>query len=115
MQSGCKSGICGLSVSAFGNSVSMPIAALGLSGHCNGYRATVAVICNSGQRFPIGGPLPPFHIDRFLHLHQFYTFIHIHAFYDRTVTAQYVAIVLNLGIMRERAKSVKVANSFNST
>ena len=24
----------------------MPIAALGLSGHCNGYRATVAVICN---------------------------------------------------------------------
>ena len=34
------------SASAFGNSVSMPIAALGLSGHCNGYRATVAVICN---------------------------------------------------------------------
>ena len=33
--------------SAFGNSVSMPIAALGLSGHCNGYRATVAVICNN--------------------------------------------------------------------
>jgi hypothetical protein len=25
----------------------MPIAALGLSGHCNGYRATVAVICNN--------------------------------------------------------------------
>jgi hypothetical protein len=69
----------------------------------------------SGRRFPIGGPLPPFHIDRFLHLHQFYTFIHIHAFYDRTVTAQYVAIVLNLGTMRERAKLVKVANSFTST
>ena len=25
----------------------MPIAALGLSGHCNGYQATVAVICNT--------------------------------------------------------------------
>ena len=25
----------------------MPIVALGLSGHCNGYWATVAVICNS--------------------------------------------------------------------
>ena len=25
----------------------MPIAVLGLSGHCNGYWATVAVICNS--------------------------------------------------------------------
>ena len=25
----------------------MPIVALGLSGHCNGYRATVAVICNT--------------------------------------------------------------------
>ena len=46
MQSRCKGGICGHSVSAFGNSVSMPIAALGLSGHCNGYQATVAVICN---------------------------------------------------------------------
>jgi hypothetical protein len=46
LQSGCKGGICGHSASAFGNSVSMPIAALGLSGHCNGYRATVAVICN---------------------------------------------------------------------
>ena len=32
--------------SVFGNSVSMPIVALGLSGHCNSYRATVAVICN---------------------------------------------------------------------
>ena len=51
MQSGCKSGICGHSASAFGNSVSMPIAALGLSGHCNGYRATVAVICNSGVSY----------------------------------------------------------------
>ena len=47
MQSECKGGICGHSASAFGNSVSMPIAALGLSGYCNGYRATVAVICNS--------------------------------------------------------------------
>jgi hypothetical protein len=46
LQSGCKSGICGHSASVFGNSVSMPIAVLGLSGHCNGYRATVAVICN---------------------------------------------------------------------
>ena len=46
MQSGCKGGICGHSASAFGNSVSMPIVALGLSGHCNGYRATVAMICN---------------------------------------------------------------------
>jgi hypothetical protein len=26
--------------------VSMPIAALGLSDYCNGYRATVAMICN---------------------------------------------------------------------
>jgi hypothetical protein len=33
-------------VSAFGNSVSMPIVVLGLSGHCNGYWATIAVICN---------------------------------------------------------------------
>jgi hypothetical protein len=46
LQSGCKGGICGHSASAFGNSVSMLIAALGLSGYCNGYRATVAVICN---------------------------------------------------------------------
>ena len=46
MQSGCKGNICGHSASAFSNSVSMPIAALGLSGHCNGYRATVAMICN---------------------------------------------------------------------
>ena len=50
MQSGCKSGICGHSASAFGNLVSMPIAALGLSGHCNGYRATVAVICNRYEK-----------------------------------------------------------------
>jgi hypothetical protein len=27
----------------------MPIAALGLSGHCNGYRATVAMICNRNE------------------------------------------------------------------
>jgi hypothetical protein len=40
-------GICGHLASAFGNLVSMPIAALGLSGHCNGYRATVAVIYNN--------------------------------------------------------------------
>ena len=46
LQSGCKGGICGHSASTFGNSVSMPIAALSLSGHYNGYRATVAVICN---------------------------------------------------------------------
>ena len=49
MQSGYKSGICGHSASVFGNSVSMPIAALGLLGYCNGYRATVAVICNNLQ------------------------------------------------------------------
>ena len=49
MQSGCKGGICGHSASAFGKLVSMPIAALGLSGHCNGYRATVAVICNNNH------------------------------------------------------------------
>jgi hypothetical protein len=47
LQSGCKGGICRHSASAFGNLVSMPIAALGLSGHCNGYQATVAVICNT--------------------------------------------------------------------
>ena len=35
------------SVSVFGNSVSMLIAALGLSGHSNGYRATVAVARNN--------------------------------------------------------------------
>ena len=29
----------------------MPIAVLGLSGHCNGYRATVAVICNSPHSY----------------------------------------------------------------
>jgi hypothetical protein len=52
LQSGCKSGICGHSASAFGNSVSMPIAALGLLGHCNGYRATVAVICNT-KKWPL--------------------------------------------------------------
>ena len=46
LQSGCKGGICRHSASAFGNLVSMPIVVLGLSGHCNGYRATVAVICN---------------------------------------------------------------------
>ena len=37
----------GLSASAFSNSVSMLIAVLGLSGHCNSCRATGAVICNS--------------------------------------------------------------------
>jgi hypothetical protein len=40
----------GLSASAFGNSVSMLIAVLGLSGHCNGYQATGPVICNSRGR-----------------------------------------------------------------
>ena len=35
------------SASIFGNSVSMLIAALGLSGHSNGYRATVAVARNN--------------------------------------------------------------------
>jgi hypothetical protein len=52
LQSGCKGSICGHSASALGNLVSMPIAALGLSGHCNGYRATVAVICNTKNTEP---------------------------------------------------------------
>jgi hypothetical protein len=38
--------VLGYSASVFGNSVSMLIATLGLSGHSNGYRATVAVIRN---------------------------------------------------------------------
>ena len=33
----------------------MPIAALGLAGHCNGYRATVAVICNRMRSDRSGG------------------------------------------------------------
>jgi hypothetical protein len=33
------------------HSVSIPIVALSLSGHCNGYRATVAVICNTEAEF----------------------------------------------------------------
>ena len=36
------------SVSAFSNLVSIPIVALGLSGHYNSYQATIAVICNKG-------------------------------------------------------------------
>jgi len=39
--------VLGYSVSVFGNSVSMLIAMLGLSGHSNGYQATVAVIRNT--------------------------------------------------------------------
>jgi hypothetical protein len=39
--------VLGYSVSVFGNSVSMLIATLGLSGYSNGYWATVAVIRNS--------------------------------------------------------------------
>jgi hypothetical protein len=38
--------ILSYSASIFGNSVSMLIAILGLSGHNNRYQATVAVICN---------------------------------------------------------------------
>jgi hypothetical protein len=38
--------VLGYSVSVFGNLVSMLIATLGLSGHSNGYRATVAIIRN---------------------------------------------------------------------
>jgi hypothetical protein len=39
--------VLGYSVSIFGNLVSILIATLGLSSYSNGYRATVAVICNS--------------------------------------------------------------------
>ena len=42
--------VLGYSASVFGNLVSMLIAMLGLSGHSNGYRATVAVARNSGKR-----------------------------------------------------------------
>ena len=38
--------ILGYSASVFGNSVSMLIATLGLSGHSNGYQATVAMARN---------------------------------------------------------------------
>jgi hypothetical protein len=45
--------ILGYSASIFGNSVCMLIATLGLSGHSNGYQATVAVICNTwAERTP---------------------------------------------------------------
>ena len=39
--------VLGYSASVFGNSASMLIAMLGLSGHNNGYRTTVAVARNS--------------------------------------------------------------------
>ena len=39
--------VLGYLVSVFGNSVSMLIAMLGLSGHSNGYRATVAMARNT--------------------------------------------------------------------
>jgi hypothetical protein len=39
--------VLGYLASVFGNSVSMLIATLGLSGYSNGYRATVAVIRNN--------------------------------------------------------------------
>jgi hypothetical protein len=42
--------VLGYSASVFGNSVSMLIATLGLSGHSNEYRATVAVIRNNRGR-----------------------------------------------------------------
>jgi hypothetical protein len=38
--------VLGYLASVFGNSVSMLIAMLGLSGNSNGYWATIAVICN---------------------------------------------------------------------
>ena len=47
MQSGCEGSICRHLASAFGNSISIPIAALGLLGHYNDYWATVAVVCNN--------------------------------------------------------------------
>jgi hypothetical protein len=53
LQSRCKGSICEHPVSAFGNSVSIPIVVLGLLGHCNGYRATVTVICNRYQNSEI--------------------------------------------------------------
>ena len=40
----------GYSVSVFSNSASMLIAMLGLSGHSNGYRATVTMARNNGVR-----------------------------------------------------------------
>jgi hypothetical protein len=39
--------VLGYSASVFGNSVSMLIAALGLSGHSNGYQATVTIARNN--------------------------------------------------------------------
>jgi hypothetical protein len=41
--------ILGYSASVFSNSVSMLIAMLGLSGHSNGYRTTVAVARNNKE------------------------------------------------------------------
>ena len=42
-----QGGFCRYLASAFSNLVSIPIVALGLSGHCNGYRATVSMIYNT--------------------------------------------------------------------
>jgi hypothetical protein len=42
--------VLGYSASVFGNLVSMLIATLGLSGHSNGYQATVAVIRNRNRK-----------------------------------------------------------------
>src|SRR5580692_9379225 len=54
------------SASVFSNSVSMLIATLGLSGHSNGYRATVAVVRNISHPFSfivllttLRSPYPP--------------------------------------------------------
>ena len=43
--------VLGYLASVFDNLVSMLIAMLGLSGHSNGYRATVAVARNTNYRF----------------------------------------------------------------
>ena len=45
--------ILGYSASVFGNSASMLIVMLGLSGHSNGYRTTVAVARNSSCLFMV--------------------------------------------------------------
>ena len=42
----------------------------------------------NGWRFPIRRPLPPFYIDRFLHIHIQCIFLHASTFYDCTVTTK---------------------------
>jgi hypothetical protein len=49
--------VLGYLASVFGNSVSMLIAMLSLSGHSNGYQATIAVIRNNDNRRATGNRL----------------------------------------------------------